>query len=43
MACIILTLFNGVGAFIEPFNVRKFVAAYISVSDTTRPWNQLFC
>ncbi len=29
---IILILFNGVAAFIEPFNVRKFVSAYISVS-----------
>lgn len=26
-----LILFNGVGAFIEPFNIRKFVSAYISV------------
>jgi amino acid transporter len=31
VACIILILFNGVGAFIEPFNVRKFVSAYISL------------
>jgi amino acid transporter len=31
VACIILILFNGVSAFIEPFNVRKFIAAYISV------------
>ena len=29
---IILILFNGVTAFIEPFNIRKFVSAYISVS-----------
>ena len=29
---IVLILFNGVAAFIEPFNVRKFVSAYISVS-----------
>jgi yeast amino acid transporter len=32
VGCIVLILFNGVGAFIEPFNVRKFVSAYISVS-----------
>lgn len=33
IACMIIILFNGVGAFIEkPFNVRDFVAAYISVS-----------
>lgn len=32
VACIILILFNGVSAFIEPFSIRKFVAAYISVS-----------
>ncbi len=31
VACIVLILFNGVGAFIEPFSVRKFVSAYISV------------
>ncbi|KAL2268174.1 hypothetical protein VTJ83DRAFT_3020 [Remersonia thermophila] len=31
VACIILILFNGVAAFLEPFNVRKFVAAYISL------------
>jgi amino acid transporter len=31
VACVILILFNGVGAFIEPFNARKFVSAYISV------------
>ncbi|KAL2024839.1 hypothetical protein VTK56DRAFT_5660 [Thermocarpiscus australiensis] len=31
VACTILVLFNGVGAFIEPFNVRKFVSAYISL------------
>jgi amino acid transporter len=32
VCCIVLILFNGVAAFIEPFNVRKFVSAYISVS-----------
>ncbi|KAK4108134.1 amino acid transporter-like protein [Canariomyces notabilis] len=31
VACVILILFNGVGAFIDPFNVRKFVSAYISL------------
>ncbi|KAK4462217.1 hypothetical protein QBC42DRAFT_176586 [Cladorrhinum samala] len=31
VACILLILFNGVSAFIEPFDVRKFVAAYISL------------
>ncbi|KAK4136244.1 proline-specific permease [Trichocladium antarcticum] len=31
VACVILILFNGVGAFIGPFNVRKFVSAYISL------------
>ncbi|KAL2127208.1 hypothetical protein VTI74DRAFT_11104 [Chaetomium olivicolor] len=31
VACIILILFNGVAAFIEPFNIRKFVSAYISL------------
>ncbi|KAK4237233.1 hypothetical protein C8A03DRAFT_16205 [Achaetomium macrosporum] len=31
VACVILILFNGVGAFIEPFNVRNFVSAYISL------------
>jgi len=31
-ACAILLIFNGVSAFLEnPFNVRKFIAAYISV------------
>lgn len=35
-ACIILILFNGVGAFIDPFNVRKFVAAYLGVSSRLR-------
>jgi len=34
VACIILTLFNGVSAFITPFSPRKFVSAYISVSET---------
>ncbi len=33
VGCIILILFNGVSAFIEPFNIRKFVSAYISVGD----------
>ncbi|AEO67776.1 uncharacterized protein THITE_2051579 [Thermothielavioides terrestris NRRL 8126] len=31
VACIILMLFNGVAAFIKPFNIHKFVAAYISL------------
>ncbi|KAK0669781.1 hypothetical protein QBC41DRAFT_249353 [Cercophora samala] len=31
VACIILILFNGVSAFIEPFSIRKFIAAYISL------------
>lgn len=31
VGCVVLILFNGVGAFIEPFNIRKFVSAYISV------------
>ncbi|KAK4653132.1 hypothetical protein QC762_0080450 [Podospora pseudocomata] len=31
LACVVLILFNGVGAFIEPFNIRKFIAAYISL------------
>jgi hypothetical protein len=32
-ACIILVMFNGVSAFLErPFDVRRFVASYISVS-----------
>lgn len=30
-ACIILILFNGVAAFLDPFNIRKFVSAYISI------------
>jgi amino acid transporter len=30
-ACIILTFFNGLSAFLDPFNVRKFVSAYISL------------
>lgn len=31
-ACIILVTFNGVAAFLErPFDVRRFVASYISV------------
>ncbi|KAH8169398.1 amino acid permease domain-containing protein [Sarocladium implicatum] len=31
-ACIVLILFNGIVAFIEtPFNVRKFISAYITV------------
>lgn len=32
VSCGILMLLNGVGAFLEtPFNVRKFISAYISV------------
>ncbi|KAK4664422.1 uncharacterized protein QC763_0085850 [Podospora pseudopauciseta] len=31
VACVVLILFNGVGAFIEPFSIRKFIAAYISL------------
>ncbi|KAH8890598.1 proline-specific permease [Thozetella sp. PMI_491] len=32
VACSVLLLFNGVGAFLEdPFDVRRFVSAYISV------------
>jgi len=32
VACIILVIFNGVGAFLErPFNIRRFISAYISV------------
>ncbi|KAG7284094.1 hypothetical protein NEMBOFW57_010455 [Staphylotrichum longicolle] len=31
VGCVVLILFNGVGAFIEPFNIRKFVSAYISL------------
>lgn len=31
-ACCVLILFNGVPAFLErPFNVRKFVSAYVGV------------
>ena len=31
--CTVLLLFNGIGAFLErPFDVRKFIASYISVS-----------
>ncbi|KAK4124224.1 amino acid transporter [Parathielavia appendiculata] len=29
VACIILILFNGVGAFIEPFNIRKFLPTFL--------------
>lgn len=33
VSCIILILFNGIGAFLEtPFNAREFIAAYIGVS-----------
>jgi amino acid transporter len=42
VACIILTLFNGVTAFLDPFNVRKFVSAYISVSLESEPKPCLF-
>lgn len=31
VCCALLILFNGVAAFISPFNVRKFVSAYISL------------
>ncbi|KAK3989685.1 hypothetical protein QBC44DRAFT_80531 [Cladorrhinum sp. PSN332] len=31
LACVVLILFNGVAAFITPFSIRKFVAAYISL------------
>ncbi|KAK4641949.1 hypothetical protein QC761_0079460 [Podospora bellae-mahoneyi] len=31
VACVVLILFNGVGAFIEPFSIPKFIAAYISL------------
>ncbi|RQM04949.1 hypothetical protein DH86_00004431, partial [Scytalidium sp. 3C] len=32
VACIILVIFNGVGAFLEePFNVRQFLASYIGI------------
>lgn len=31
VACVVLILFNGVGAFIEPLSIRKFIAAYISL------------
>ncbi|KAM7191108.1 hypothetical protein V8F20_009426 [Naviculisporaceae sp. PSN 640] len=32
VACTILVVFNGVGAFLErPFNIRKFISAYISL------------
>ena len=32
VTCALLILLNGVAAFLEsPFNVRKFIAAYISV------------
>lgn len=31
-ACIILVTFNGVSAFLErPFDVRRFIASYVSV------------
>jgi yeast amino acid transporter len=33
VSCIILVLFNGIGSFLEePFDVRAFIASYISVS-----------
>ena len=33
VACILLIIFNGVAAFLrEPFNVQRFIAAYIGVS-----------
>lgn len=33
VACIILLLFNGVGAFLQnPFDIHQFISAYISVS-----------
>ena len=32
VACTILVIFNGVGAFLErPFNIKRFISAYISV------------
>jgi amino acid transporter len=42
-ACIILILFNGLAAFLDPFNVRKFVSAYISVSPGPKPNSPLLC
>ena len=31
-ACIVLVLFNGIGSFLEePFDVRRFIAAYLGV------------
>ena len=34
VGCIVLVLFNGISAFLRrPFDVRKFMAAYIGVSD----------
>jgi hypothetical protein len=33
VSCLLLVTFNGVGAFLEkPFDVRRFIASYISVS-----------
>ncbi|KAK2747294.1 hypothetical protein FQN57_002192 [Myotisia sp. PD_48] len=32
VSCVILILFNGIGAFLEtPFNIRQFIAAYIAL------------
>ena len=36
VASILLVLFNGIGAFLErPFDTRRFIASYISVSILT--------
>lgn len=38
VACIILLMFNGVNAFLtEPFDVRTFIASYISVCSSLDP------
>lgn len=35
VTCMLLILFNGVGAFLEkPFGIRTFISSYIGVSDT---------
>lgn len=37
VACLLLILFNGVGAFLEkPFGIRTFISSYISVSNLGR-------
>lgn len=44
VACMVIIFFNGIGAFIEkPFNVRKFISAYISVRLLPKDYAKSLC